>query len=89
MGIETALSGGRRSRCEGLELGVLQVGLVLRLLGESLIERRLIGPRIDFDQGIALLHHPALLEGDFDDLPSTRLRTVTVRNGCAVPSPFR
>ena len=51
-----------------IELGVLQVGLVLRLLGERLIESRLIGPRIDLHESIALLHHPALLEGDLDDL---------------------
>ena len=59
---------GQAERTVEIEPGVLQVGLVLRLLGERLIERRLIGPRIDFHEGIALIHHSALLEGDLDDL---------------------
>ena len=59
---------GQAERAVEVEPRVLQVGLVLRLLGQRLVERRLIGPRIDFDEGIALLHHPALLEQDLDDL---------------------
>ena len=51
-----------------MSLGVDQVGLVLRLLGERLIEGRLKGPRIDLHEEIALLDHLALLEADLDDL---------------------
>ena len=46
----------------------MRAGLVLRLLGDRLIERRLIGPRIDLHENVALLDHLALLEGDLDDL---------------------
>ena len=51
-----------------VEIGVGEIGLVLRLLGLGLVERRLERPRIDLDQQIALLDELAFLEGDLDDL---------------------
>ena len=51
-----------------VEIGVGEIGLVLRLLGLGLVERGLERPRIDLDQRIALLDELAFLEGDLVDL---------------------
>ena len=51
-----------------VELGVVERGFVLRLLGNDLIERGLIGPRVDLRQQITGLDDVAFLEGDLDDL---------------------
>ena len=51
-----------------VEIGVGEIGLVLRLLGLGLIERRLERPRIDLDQRVAFLDELAFLEGDLVDL---------------------
>ena len=51
-----------------IQIGVGQVGLVLRLLGLGLIERCLVRPGIDLDEQVALLDQLALLEGDLVDL---------------------
>ncbi len=51
-----------------VEIGVGQIGFVLRLLGLGLIERRLEGPRIDLGQQVALFDELAFLEGDLVDL---------------------
>ena len=51
-----------------IEIGVGEVGLVLRLLGLGLIERGLERPGIDLDQRVALLDQLAFLEGDPVDL---------------------
>ena len=51
-----------------VQLGVGEVGLVLRLLGLRLIERGLEGPGIDLGQEVALLDELAFLEGDLVDL---------------------
>jgi hypothetical protein len=49
-------------------LSCASLRLVLRLLRDRLIERGLIGARIDLHENVALLDHLALLEGDLDDL---------------------
>ena len=51
-----------------IEIGVGEIGLVLRLLGLGLVERRLERPRIDLDQRIAFLDELAFLEVDLVDL---------------------
>ena len=51
-----------------IEIGVGEVGLVLRLLGLGLIERRLVGARIDFGEQVALIDQLAFLERDLVDL---------------------
>ena len=51
-----------------IEIGVGQIGLILRLLGLGLIERRLVGAGIDLDQEVALIDDLAFLEGDLVDL---------------------
>ena len=51
-----------------IQIGVGQIGLILRLLGLGLIERRLVRPGIDLDQQVALVDELAFLEGDLVDL---------------------
>ena len=61
------LLGERRVSGE-IELGVGEVGLVLRFLGDRLIESGLKRPRIDFGEKIAFIDHLAFLEADLVDL---------------------
>ena len=51
-----------------VEIGVGEIGFVLRLLGLGLVERSLERPRIDLDQRVAFLDELAFLEGDLVDL---------------------
>src|SRR6266851_2274356 len=51
-----------------VELGILQQGLVLGELRFGLLERHLIGSRIDLGEEVALLDHLALLEGDLGQI---------------------
>ena len=51
-----------------VQVGIGEVGLVLRLLGLGLVEGGLVRPRIDLDQKITLLYQLAFLEGDLVDL---------------------
>ena len=51
-----------------VKFGVGQIGLVLGLLGDGLIECCLVGAWIDLGQDIALLHQLAFLERDLVDL---------------------
>ena len=50
-----------------VELGALQLRLVLDAIGRRLVEHRLEGPRVDLEQRIALLDVLSFLEGDLDD----------------------
>ena len=59
---------GERGVAGEVELGVGEVGLVLRFLGDGLVERGLERPRVDLGQKIALLDHLAFVEGDLHDL---------------------
>ena len=56
--------------CVALEvgLGVLEQRLVLLQLADRLLQRDLVGPRIDQGQQVALLDHLAFLEVDLDEL---------------------
>ena len=51
-----------------IELGVGEIGLVLRFLGHGLVERRLERSRVDLGQKIALLDHLAFIKRDLHDL---------------------
>ena len=51
-----------------IELRVFQHRLVCGLFRERLVEGRLVGPRIDLGENIALLHYLALSEIDLRDL---------------------
>ncbi len=67
-----------------IQIGVGQIGLVLRLLGLGLIERGLVRPWIDLDQQITLFHQLAFGEGDLVDLavdPGPHLHGVEALNG--------
>ena len=59
---------GRRQSLVAVEidLGVGELGFVLRLLGQHLVERGLIGGRIDARQHVAFFDVLAFLEGDAD-----------------------
>ena len=59
---------GERRIAGEVELGVGEIGLVLRFLGERLIERGLKRSGIDLGQKIALLDHLTFIEGDLHDL---------------------
>ena len=59
---------GERSVAGEIELGVGEIGLVLRLFGDRLVERGLKRPGVDLGQKIALLDHLAFVEGDLHDL---------------------
>src|SRR5271166_7020597 len=59
---------GEPSVAHKIELSVLEARLVLRLLRNRLIERRLIRAWIDLDENIAFLDHLAQFEVDLDDL---------------------
>ena len=66
-----------------VQVGIGQVGLILRLLGLGLVERGLVRPRIDLDQQIALFHQLAFGEGDLVDLavdPGPHLHGVEALN---------
>ena len=67
------LAGGKILLGESLvplqvKLGIGERHLILRLLGNGLIERGLIGPRVDLRNQVSRLDKIALLEGDLDDL---------------------
>ena len=59
---------GERGIAGEVELGVGEIGLVLRLLGVGLVERRLKRSRVDLGEKVALLDHLAFVEGDLHDL---------------------
>ena len=62
-----------------IEIGVGEIGLVLRLLGLGLVERGLERPRIDLGQQVALLDQSGLpVKAILSIWPSTRVRTTTV-----------
>ena len=73
LGIELLLGGevllGEGRIAGEIELGVGDSGLVLRLLGDRLIERGLKRSGVDLGQKVALLDHLAFIEGDLHDLP--------------------
>lgn len=72
-----------------VDLRVLETRLVLRLLRNRLIERRLIRARVDLNKNIALLDHLAPLEVDLDDLA---IDAAAHQNGLVrlhAPSPFK
>jgi hypothetical protein len=62
-------------------LRVGELGLVEHLLGDSLVELRLVGGRIDLGQHVAALHVLAFLEVDAQDA-SIHLRTHRHRVAC-------
>ena len=70
--IELLLGGevllGERRKTSEVKLGVGEIGLVLRFLGDGLVERGLEWPGVDLGQKIALLDHLAFLKGDLHDL---------------------
>ena len=66
LGRETLL--GQRRIALQVEPGVGEIGLVLGLLRFGLVERRLVGARIDLGDQIARLDHLAFGEADLDDL---------------------
>ena len=59
---------GERGVAGEIELGVGEIGLVLRFLGVRLIERGLKRSGVDLRQQVALLDHLAFVEGDLHDL---------------------
>ncbi len=59
---------GERGEASEIELRVGEIGLVLRFLGDGLVERGLKRSRVDLGQKIALLDHLALVKGDLHDL---------------------
>ena len=59
---------GERRVASEIELRVGEIGLVLRLLGDGLVERGLKRSRVDLGQKIALLDHLAFAEGYLHDL---------------------
>ena len=68
-------------------LGILQQRLVLGLLGEGLVELRLVGGGVDLGEDIAFLDLLPILNISFWSCPSTCGRTVTAAAGRAVPTP--
>ncbi len=59
---------GERGEAREIELRVGEIGLVLRFLGDGLIERGLKRPGVDLGQKIALLDHLAFVKADLHDL---------------------
>ena len=59
---------GERGEAREIELGVGEIGLVLRFLRGGLLERRLKRSGVDLGQEIALLDHLAFVEADLHDL---------------------
>ncbi len=51
-----------------VQIGIGEIGLILRLLGLGLIERRLERPGVDLGEQVALVDQLAFLEGDLVDL---------------------
>ena len=78
--IELLLGGevllGERGVASEIELGVGEIGLVLRLLGDGLVERGLKRSGVDLGQKIALLDHLAFVKGDLHDLAEQYVRCV-------------
>ena len=81
----------RRKRDVAVEvdLRLLELGLRLEELALGLLQRRLVGARIDDGEHVALVHHLALGELDLGQSPLICVRTVAVARGVTVPSPFR
>ena len=66
-----------------LGLVVRQLRLVLTNLGLRLVERRLIGPRVEFEQDVALLDRCPFLEVDLGEVaPHVRLHLDGVHRRC-------
>ena len=63
-----ALAGGELLVADKIVLGVGELRLVLRLLGDGLVELGLVGGRIDAREHVALLDVLAFLEIDRDQL---------------------
>ena len=51
-----------------IEFGIGQIGFVLGLLGDGLVERGLVRTRVDLGQDVTLLHQLPFLEGNLVDL---------------------
>ena len=83
------VGGGELLVAREIDLGVGELRFVLRLLGDGLIELRLVGGRIDARQHVAPLDVLAFLEADASNLPSTCGRTVTVLSALTVPTVSR
>ena len=69
-----------------IELGAGQLGLVLLLGRLGLLQRRLVGPRIDLKQRLAFLDLLAFPEIDFDDLA---VDPGSLPRPCCRPEPCR
>ena len=63
---EMAFCAGQRLIARQIHLGVGEIGLVARQLALRLVERRLIGARIDLGEQVARLHHLAFGEIELD-----------------------
>ena len=59
---------GERGEASEIELRVGEIGLVLRFLGDGLVERGLKRSGVDLGQKIALLDHLAFVKADLHDL---------------------
>ena len=62
------IGGGEPRVALEVEPGIGELRLVLRLLGDRLIELRLVGGRIDLGEHVAALDVLAFLESDADEL---------------------
>ena len=80
-----------RQRAVALEvlLGVGEQRLVLRHLGDRLVERGLKRRRVDLHEEVALLDHLAFLEGDLVDLAVDARADGHRVLACTMPRPLR
>ena len=85
----TELVAASRDVALEIDAGIGERRFVLRLLGDRLVELRLIGGRVDLRQHVAALDVLAFLEVTLISLPSTCGFTVTVLSARVVPTPSR
>jgi hypothetical protein len=69
-----------------IEPGRDKLCFIARKVGAGLVQRQLVGARVDLREHLALADHLPFLEQDLEQHAGKLVRTVAVTIGCTVPS---